>query len=140
MARGEALSPHLRSQICELRSIGYTYGQIQHIKRPTIISTCKREASRVNNMSKPRKGAPRKLSDEQRDHLYDTVTHENPHLNNRDLLREVNDAVKLRTLQLILHAMDKKKWRQRKRPEIKPHHAAAHLEWAEKYKDYTPDD
>src|SRR5947209_6837141 len=77
MARGEALSPHLRSQICELRSIGYTYGQIQHIKRPTIISTCKREASRVNNMSKPRKGAPRKLSDEQRDQLYDTITHGN---------------------------------------------------------------
>ncbi|KAH6879841.1 hypothetical protein B0T10DRAFT_372595, partial [Thelonectria olida] len=64
----------------------------------TIKTTCRREAKRGSeNQSLPRSGAPRKLSEEQRDQIYDTVT-SNPHITQRDLLESVDNAVKVRSL------------------------------------------
>jgi hypothetical protein len=63
--RGKDLSPQLRSRICELRSIGYSYNRIHSIHRniplSTIISICRLEASRQDNCSKPRSGAHESL-------------------------------------------------------------------------------
>ena len=48
--------------------------------------------------SRPRSGRPRVLSEQKRDHVYDIVTHVNPHIKMRDLLREVDNKVKKRSL------------------------------------------
>ena len=97
--RNTELSPQLRSRICELRSIGYSYKRIHQIHPEvplyTVKTTCRREALRADNCSRPRSGAPKKLTPEQRDHLYDVAVHQNPHILNRDLLREVDGAVKM---------------------------------------------
>ena len=138
------LSPQLRSRLCELRALGYSYPRIHNIHPEvninTIKTTCRREASRVNNVSKPRSGAPRKLTDEQRDHIYDIVSFKDPHMKMRDLLSEVDNVVKERSIQGLLREMGRRKWKQRLRPEIKEHHAHKRLEWALKYSNFTPED
>lgn len=58
----------------------------------------------------------------------------------RDLLREVDDAIKKRSLQGLLREMGKKKWMQKKRPVITVHHANARLAWALRYQAYTLQD
>jgi len=119
--RDTELSPQLRSRICELRSLKFSYGQIhqihQEISLSTIKSTCQREALRTDNQTKPRTGRPRKLSDEQRDHLYDVVTHQNPHIKIRELLEEVDNVCTKRCIQRLLREMGRRKWRQQERPE-----------------------
>ncbi|KAI1852611.1 hypothetical protein JX265_003093 [Neoarthrinium moseri] len=109
MGRGPELSPQLRSRICELRSIGWTTGQI-HKKHPdvpisTIKSTIRREALRENNVSRPRTGARRKLTEEDRDYLYDLVVHQNPNITHADLLEAVDHKIKARSLQYLLREM-----------------------------------
>src|SRR5271165_7318083 len=75
--RGPELSPQMRSRICELRSIGWSYQRIfeKHLEIPysTIASTCQKERERLNNVSKPRCGAPRVITEEERDSLLETV-------------------------------------------------------------------
>lgn len=87
--RNIELSPQLRSSICELRRVGFTYKKIHEYHREicisTIKTTCQRETLRINNQTKSRIGAPWKLSDEQRDHLYDIAMHQNPNITNRDI-------------------------------------------------------
>lgn len=144
MASGAELSPQLRSRICELHSLSYSYTQIHKIhpevKLSTIKTTCRRENLRVNNTTRPRSGAPRKISEVQRDYIYDIVVNQNPHITNRDLLDEVNAICKERTLQRLLRELGRRKWRQRRRPEIKAHHAQARLEWARQYEHFQAAD
>ena len=144
MARGRELTPQLRSRICELRSLGFSYGRIAEIhpevSRSTIITTCRREALRNDNVTQPRSGAPRRLTDEQRDYLYDFAVHQNPHSKMRDLLAEVDGAVKKRSVQKLMREMNRRKWQQRKRPEIKPENAVKRLQWARQYEHFSPED
>jgi transposase len=62
------------------------------------------------------------------------------HIKMRDLLHEVDDKVKVRSLQLLLREMGLRKWRQLKRPEIKAHHAEARLRWAYAHEHFTNED
>ena len=84
----------LGSRLCELRSFGLSYSRIHQIHREVGISTiqytCKKERERVNNQTKQRSSAPHKLSDIQRDHLYDLAVHQNPHIKNRELVEKVD--------------------------------------------------
>jgi hypothetical protein len=84
MARGKELSPQMRSRICELSSLGYSLRRIHAIHREvplsTIQYTIKKESQRINNRPLPQTDTPRKLSDEDRDHLYDLAINENPHI------------------------------------------------------------
>ena len=99
--RGPELSPQLRSRICELYSLGYSYSFIaekHQITKSTVIKTYRLEAARVNNTTRSRSGAPRKVTAEQRDHIYDTISHTNPHIQTPDLLKEVDYTVKKRAL------------------------------------------
>jgi hypothetical protein len=68
MARKKELSPQLRSRLCELKSIGWSYSKIKekHPEIPlgTIRSTICLEKTRINNISKPRSGRPRQLTEE----------------------------------------------------------------------------
>ncbi|WKT54047.1 hypothetical protein QSH57_004631 [Fusarium oxysporum f. sp. vasinfectum] len=118
MPRGKELSPSLRSRICELRRQVLTHSQIKkqypEIPLGTIKTTLRREAQRgADNASRPRSGAPRKLTEEQRDQIYDTITTD-PHVTMRDLLESVDNAVKLRSLGYLLREMNKRKWMQKK--------------------------
>jgi len=144
MARGRELTPQLRSRICELRSLGFSYGRIAEIhpevSRSTIITTCRREALRNDNVTQPRSGAPCRLTDEQRDYLYDFAVHQNPHSKMRDLLAEVDGAVKKRSVQKLMREMNRRKWQQRKQPEIKPENAVKRLQWAHQYEHFSPED
>jgi hypothetical protein len=94
-----------------------------------IKKACQREAQR-DCLSTPRTGAPRKLTDSDRDHVYDIISFRNPHIKNRDLLLEVDSEVKLRTMKTLCRELGRKKWLKRKRAEIQPHYAIARLAWA----------
>jgi transposase len=132
------LSPQMRSRICELKSIGWSHAKIKamHPEIPlgTIKTTIRRERTRVDNISKPRSGRPHQLTEEQRDHIYD-LSQSRPHIKIQDLLAEIDQTVKKRSIQGLLREMGYRKWRQRNRPEIKPHHAIQRLAWAQHYKD-----
>lgn len=108
MARHE-LSPETRARICKLRAYGLTYAQIQsvfpEIPLSTIRTTIVRSAARPSHKSLPRTGRPRSLTEEQRDHIYDVLAHRNPTIKMRDLLAEVDFAVKPRAMRLLLREM-----------------------------------
>ena len=107
------LSPQLRSRICELRGLGFTYTKIHNIYpeicKSTIKSTCLRESTRIDNQSRPRTGILRKLSEEQRDYIYNIAINQNPHISNQDLLQEVDRACQKRSLQKLLREIDRRK-------------------------------
>jgi hypothetical protein len=69
MARGKELSSQMRSRLCELHSIGYSYKHISEIHREIPLSTIKytirKEAIRNNNQSMSQSGALHKNSDEE---------------------------------------------------------------------------
>lgn len=141
MPPGSELSPQTRARLCELGSIGWSARRI-HAKHPeipisTIRTTLRRESQRVNNTSKKRSGRPRSLTEEQRDYIYDIVTNKDPHIKMRDLLHEVDDVAKKRSVQRLLREMNLRKWIQKKRPFITPEHAAARLDWAIRHQAYT---
>jgi transposase len=113
MGRGPELSPTIRARICELESLGWSYNKI-HQKHPgvklgTIKSTVRLEKFRQNNQSRPRSGAPRKVPEEDRDFIYDTITHSDPYIKHRDLLSSVDDKVKARSLRYLLRELGKRK-------------------------------
>jgi transposase len=135
------LSPQMRSRICELKSIGWSHAKIKamhpDIPLGTIKTTIRRERTRVDNISKPRSGRPHQLTEEQRDHIHD-LSQSRPHIKIKDLLAKVDQTVKKRSLQGLLREMGCGKWRQLKRPEIKPEHAVQRLAWAHRYEHFGP--
>lgn len=141
--RGKDLSPQTRSRICELKAYGLSYKQIHavhhNIPLSTIKSTVLLERKRNDNQSQPRSGCPWKLTEEQRDHLYDLSVHK-PHIRIRDMLSEVDHAVKERSIHGLLNEMGRRKWKQLQRPEIHEIHAQKRLAWANQYKDFLPQD
>jgi hypothetical protein len=78
----------MRSCLCELHAIGYSYKHLHEIHREislnTIRYTIRKEAIRNNNQSMPRSGAPHKISEEERDHIYD-ITIYKPHTKIREI-------------------------------------------------------
>lgn len=139
--RGPELSQGARDRICELRSLGWTPSKIK-AKHPewninTIKTTIRREKERINNASKPRTGAPRKLTEDDRDHVYDIITHINPHIKHRDLLREVDHKVKERSIRALCYEMDRRKWLQKQRPMLTKEHAQKRLQWAIRHRRWT---
>lgn len=113
MVRGKELSPQLRSRICELYSLGYKPKKIYEIHRDipinTIKTTVRREKLRKDNVSRPRSGAPRKLTEADRDHIYDLIIHENPHIRTKDLLAAVDFKVKDRVIRMLTRDLGRRK-------------------------------
>ena len=134
MPRGPELSPQMRSRLCELNSIGYGAKRISKIHPEIPLSTIKytlrKEAIRKNNISMLRSGQPRKLSEEQRDSIYDLTEH-NPDITHKDLLALIDYAIKERALRVLLREMNKRKWKKLRRPQIQICHAEARCAWAE---------
>lgn len=112
MARGPELSPQMRARICELRSLGWSYDRI-HTKHPdipksTIGNTCRNEAKRLNNVSRPRPGPPRVITEEQRDMLYDTATSA-PSVSYETLQTQVAPDASIRSIKRLLQEMNLRK-------------------------------
>ena len=125
------LDPQLRSRLCELRAIGWGFVQIHarypHIPLSTIKTTIYREPTRSNNVSRPRSGQPRRLTEEYRDRIWDKIETE-PHTKENNLLSEVDYVVRKRSIQRLLNEMGRRKWVQQNVPELKPEHAVKRLE------------
>lgn len=139
--RGPELSQGQRDRICELRSLGWGPTRIHkhhpEIKLCTIKSTLQKEKKRDNNKSQSRSGAPRKLTEEDRDHIYDTINHTNPQIQHRDLLREVDNKIKTRSLRYLLRELGRRKWLQKRRPMLTAEHARKRLNWALHHQRWT---
>lgn len=138
MPRRKELTPQMRSRICELRAQGISYRKIREVhpdlKLSTIRYTCRMEAKRAECVSLPRSGRPRALTEEDRDQIYDTITHKDPHIKMVDLLETVDHKIKEQALRMILREMGRRKWLQRRRPHLKERHARLRLEWAYRYR------
>ncbi|KAH6654192.1 hypothetical protein BKA67DRAFT_564388 [Truncatella angustata] len=114
--RGPGLPEVMKARISELRSLGWSPNRI-HKKHPDIkLSTIKsyitREAAiarRATDHTPSKRGPKRKLTEEDRDRIYDIIYHEDPHIKHRDLLQEVDDKVKLTSLRNLLREMGKRK-------------------------------
>jgi hypothetical protein len=126
MARGKELSSQMRSRLCELHSIGYSYKHICEIHREIPLSTIKytirKEAIRNKNQSMPQSGAPHKISEEERDQIYDLAIYK-PHTKIRQLQDKVSTLLTKQTILRLLREMHKKKLLQRVCPELTKNHA-----------------
>jgi transposase len=121
----------------------WTYKQI-HQQYPSIpISTIKSIVQRSNkcleNQSLPRSGRPRKLSEEERDRIWESI-HGNPNTTYEDLLSKVDHKVAKRSIQRLLHEMDLRKWHKLERPLLSDAAAIKRLRWAQTYEHFTPED
>lgn len=143
MPRNPELDSYTRTRICELHSAAHWGYKRIHKRYPwislsTIRYTIKKERERDNNHSIPRSGGPRKLSEEDRDHIYVVTT--NPQIRQVDLLVEVDHKVKINSIRRLLYEMDLRKWKQLEHPMLSELHAAKRLQWARTYESYTSSD
>ncbi|KAJ5591463.1 uncharacterized protein N7459_001832 [Penicillium hispanicum] len=125
MAPRSELTPALRERICELHSAAHWgYKRIQKrypfISVSTVRYTIKKDHERLNGVSKPRSGRPRKLTEADHEWLL-TAIHENPKITREDMLTEVSNKVN---------------WR----PYLTEEYAIKRLRWALQYQHYTPED
>ena len=116
MPRGPELPPYIRERICELKRFAkWGAKRIQkhsfpNIPLSTIHYTLRQEAKRCHGLSISRSGAPRKLTAEDRDHLYKAIQN-NPCITREDLLTEVDYKVKANSIWRLTHEMGLRKWR-----------------------------
>ena len=89
------LTPQMRSRTCELRKVGLGPTRIHRlhpeISINTIKTTLRPEKDRDDNKTRSRSGAPRKLTDEQRDHLF--ALSQKPGIKMSELVKAVDGAV-----------------------------------------------
>ena len=57
-----------------------------------------------------------------------------------EIHHNIAPQISIRIIRRSLAEVDIKKWRAAERPTLKKEHAAARLEWAQKYKDWTKED
>ena len=145
MGAGKELSPSTRSRICSLRTSGkWSYNRIREeypsIPRSTIVDTCRKEAIRgQENTSRKRIGRPQILSEFDRDLIYDAIQ-EKPSIKYDTLLDLVDYKIGRETLRRVLKEFGLRKWRKIKRPQLTENDARLRLAWAQRYRDFTPED
>lgn len=109
------------------------------IPRSTIQYTLTQEVKRPKQQSLPRSGTPRKLTAEDRDHIYDTMQ-EKPSILIEDLPEEVDFKVHRQSIWRLTHEMGLRKWGKMQRPALTPLHAEKRLYWALRYSHFTSTD
>ena len=143
MARSKELTPALRERICELHDIGWGYRRIHRrypwIPLSTIAYTIKKEPERKLGISKPRSGRPKKLTEDDKSRILYVIA-EQPRVTYEDLLSEVSYKVKKDSIRRLLNAENMRKWRCSWRPYLDDEHAAKRLQWASRYRYFTPAD
>lgn len=125
------LDPQLRSRLCELSAIGWSYSKIRerypHIPLSTIKTTILREELRVNNMSRPRPGAPRKMSPEHRARVV-ALLERDPSTKLADLLAAVDYVVQKRSMQRFILEIGGRSVGKGAELKLKPEEGAGGLE------------
>ncbi|KAJ5512190.1 hypothetical protein N7463_001742 [Penicillium fimorum] len=112
VARSKDLTPAIRERICELHSIGWGYKRI-HTRYPAIpLSTIRYT---VKKESERREGVSKPRSGRP---------------------KKLTEADKDR----LLNAENMRKWRCSWRPFLKEEHALKRLQWAHRYRHFTPND
>lgn len=115
--RDKELDSETRSRICELKfTCKWGAKRIQKYRFPdiplsTIHYTLREEHKRLNNHSRPRSGGPRKLTEDDRDHIYDIIQ-QKPTITREELLSEVDFKVHASSIWRLTHEMGLRKWRQ----------------------------
>jgi len=143
--RGPELDCLTRAKICELHSTnGWGATTIKKkrfpdIPRSTIQYTLTQESKRQKQQSLARSGGPRKLTEDDRDHIYETIQ-QNPSILVADLLAEVDYKVKRTSIWRLTHEMGLRKWRKMQRPTLTPLSAEKRLTWARRYEHFTSED
>jgi transposase len=142
--RGLGLECLTRAKICELHATnGWGATTIKKrfpdIPRSTIQYTLTQEAKRAKHESLPRSGTPRKLTEVDRDYIYDTIQ-ETPSILIKDLLGEVDFRVHRSSIWRLTYEMGLRKWRKMQRPSLTPIHAEKRLHWALQYQNFTSED
>lgn len=123
--RGPELDCLTRARICELHTTnGWGATTIQKrrfpdIPRSTIQYTLTKERERQNQGSLPRTGTPRKLTDNDRDHIY-KIIQENPSISMEDLRKEVDYKVCRASIWRLTHELGLRKWRKLQQPSSTP--------------------
>ncbi|OQD72675.1 hypothetical protein PENANT_c235G00440, partial [Penicillium antarcticum] len=143
--RGPELDCLTRAKICELHAAnGWGATTIKKQRFPdipcsTIQYTLTQEAKRQKHESLPRSGQPRKITEEDRDHIYDIIQ-EKPSILIEDLLGEVDFKVHRMSIWRLTHEMGLRKWRKMQRPALTPIHAEKRLRWALQYQHFISED
>lgn len=123
--RGPELDCITRARICELHTTnGWGATTIQKrrfpdIPRSTIQYTLTKEGQRQNQGSLPRPGTPRKLTDHDRDRIYEAIE-ANPSISIEDLRKEVDFKVCRVSMWRLTHEMGLRKWSKSQRPSSTP--------------------
>lgn len=79
--------------------------------------SCVSSTSAVDLKTLPRSGRPRKLTEEDRDQLYDVISTE-PCVKYQDLMDEVDNTVKKESIRRLVNEMALRKWRQLSQPAL----------------------
>lgn len=143
--RGPELDCLTRARICELHTTnGWGATTIKKLRFPDILRstiqyTLTQESKRQKQQTLPRPGGPRKLTEDDRDHIYETIQ-QNPSILAADLLKEVDYKVKRHSIWRLTHEMGLRKWRKMHRPTLTPIHAEKRLAWAERHTHFTSED
>lgn len=123
--RSKELEPQLRGRILALREEGMSIQRIatkHELAYSTVRSTIEAAKKRASSQaSLPRQGAPRAVTEDQRDAIYEAVT-TNLNITFADLQAEAEDA-SIRTIRRLLREMNIRKWQRKKRPALTEDHA-----------------
>jgi transposase len=116
----QELKPTDRARICEL-NYANGWGAVRinklHPEWPvsTISYTLRKEKERSDNASIVRSGRPAKLSEAERDRIADLVR-ENPNVEYKDIIVEVDHKVKKRSVRRLLDQLGLRKSREKRTP------------------------
>jgi transposase len=86
-----------------------------------------------------RSGRPKVLNEDDVEKIRQKI-YETPRVTYDDLLKEVSNKCKKKSIARLIHFENMRKWRVMKRPYLKPEHAEKRLTWALQYQHYTKED
>lgn len=142
-SRRRQLALYERIKLIELKSIGWSYKEI-HERYPSIpIGTIKTTIARSNQrgltqVTRRRSGGPKKLNEEERTMLLNTID-QDPRIKYDHLLSRLDHSVSRQTLWRFFREQNKRKWLVLQRPELTEAQAHARRAWADRVQGYDSD-
>ena len=120
------LSPQLRGRILELHSLGWSLQKIatkHELAKSTVQYTVTKAKERsITQESAPRQGAPRVISDDERDALFEAIIL-TPEMTYEALQAQEAPNASVRSIKRLFQEMNIRKWKRLKRPALTATHA-----------------
>lgn len=139
---GSELSPYLRGQIYGQARLGASIAKIgQHfnVSKSTIQYTIDQEALRTEGKSRIRIGRPSILSENDRATIIQLIRND-PFILYKEIREQSGLTASDDTLLRMIKSSGYGQWEAKKRPYLKPEHAALRLTWALERRNWTWDD